>query len=242
MLGFAFEECDIHRSIVIVGNEGGGRGKIASTALRAPICEKCCFYRVSCQSIGHTVAQAFNSFFVPAQLGGHAGHAGAAETVQHNVAWFGVVQDVAHNGFMRHLGVVRVGIVNRVVLAFRDIRGERLAVIFRRERSPCSCSHRSLFSLLPFLDDLAQEGVGAGGVVGRVGERQDGIILTNGEAFDLTGGRVCEEGVQARSGRHPFWLAVRGWGCMRRGLRGSGGVGKVCYWAWVTRKFAFKVF
>ena len=39
-------------------------------------------------------------------------------------------------------------------------------------------------SCLPALDDLGQEGVGAGGVVGRVGEGQDVLVLADGKALD----------------------------------------------------------
>ena len=142
------------------------------------------------------VAQALNSFLIPAYLRGHAGHAGATEAVQHNIARLGVVQDVAHDGFMRHLGVVGMGVIDGVVLAFRDIRGERLSVIFGIVIGDCLIELISRLRL-PFLDDLSQEGVGAGSVVGWVGERQDGFVLANREAFDLAGGRVFQEGFQA---------------------------------------------
>lgn len=39
------------------------------------------------------------------------------------------MQDVPHDGFMRHLGVVTVGVVDGIVLTFTNIRRERLVVI-----------------------------------------------------------------------------------------------------------------
>ncbi len=43
---------------------------------------------------------------------------------------------------------------------------------------------------LPLRHDLRQEGIGAGGVVGRIGKRQDRLVVADGEAFDGAEGGV----------------------------------------------------
>ena len=46
--------------------------------------------------------------------------------------------------------------------------------------------------LLPFLNDLIQEGIGAGRVVGRVGKFQDSFVVTKGETWDLPKFRILQ--------------------------------------------------
>jgi len=85
-----------------------------------------------------------------------------------------------------------VRVVDRVVLALGDVGRERLA---RVAVGPLPCQGRGVIGqaqlgpklaplLAPLLDDLGQEGVGAGGVVGRVGKRQDRLVGADGEALD----------------------------------------------------------
>lgn len=67
---------------------------------------------------------------------------------------------------------------------------------------------------LPALDDLGQEGVGAGGVVGRVGEGQDVLVRADGEAFD--GAEFGVHQLFAQAGQVGGTLGVAG------GLVGAG--------------------
>jgi hypothetical protein len=133
-------------------------------------------------------------------LGGHAGHAGAAKAVEDDVAGVGVVQDVAHDRLVGHFGMVGVGVVDGVVLALGHVGGEGFAVIGwkvgrlegwlgvvivgRIVRETQFLAELSAFGL-PAFDDFGQEGVGAGGVVGWVGEGQDVLVRADGEALDL---------------------------------------------------------
>ena len=121
----------------------------------------------------HPVAQFLHRFLVAAQLRRHTGHACAAEAVKDNVARVGVVQDVAHDGFMRHFGVVGMRVVDRVVLAFGNIRRKGFALV------AFLFQPKFLANLFPFLlplgNDLRQERVGAGGVI-RAGQRAPGCL------------------------------------------------------------------
>ena len=111
----------------------------------------------------------------PAPLGGDAGHAGAAEVVENDVAGLRVVEDGRDDREVRHLGVVAVGAVESVGLAGADVDGERLAVI------------RLVGVVRPavVLDELGQERIGARGVVRRVGQAQDVLVVRHGEVGPL---------------------------------------------------------
>ncbi len=69
------------------------------------------------------------------------------------------MQDVPHDGFMRHLGVEGVGVANRVVLSLAHIRRERLATV----------GLARVVGLAVVLDEVRDERVREGGVVRRVG-------------------------------------------------------------------------
>ena len=85
------------------------------------------------------------------------------------------MQDVPHDGLVRHLGVVGVGVVNRVVLPLAHIRSERLpAVRFVR-----------IVGLAIMLDEIRNERIRAGGVIRRIGQCQDVLVRADGESFDL---------------------------------------------------------
>ncbi len=60
----------------------------------------------------YSITQRFHGLFIAVELGRHTGHSRAAKAVKDNVAWVCIVQDIAHNGFVRHLGVVGMRIVN----------------------------------------------------------------------------------------------------------------------------------
>jgi len=115
--------------IVIVSNERGGGREIISMALRAPIFEM----GLSPSKIVPSSATRYSSFrqlFCPHSAGQQRRHSGAAEAVEDHFTRVSVMQNIAHDGFMRHFGMVRVGIIDWIVLALRYIRGKRLAVIF----------------------------------------------------------------------------------------------------------------
>ena len=66
----------------------------------------------------------------PQHLRCYTGHTGAAETVEYNVVRFRVVQNIAHDGLVQHLGKLGVGVVNGIVLALDYVRGKGFAVVF----------------------------------------------------------------------------------------------------------------
>ena len=131
----------------------------------------------------HAIAQRFYLRFVAAHLRRHACHACAAETVVHHIARFGVMQNVAHDGPVGHFGMVGMGVVDGIVFALADIGGEGFPMISVG------------FGVVGFgvvAQPIFEEGVGAGGVIGRVGEGQDRFVGAEGEAFDAAERRVFE--------------------------------------------------
>ena len=199
----------VHGGVVVVGDEGGGGGKVNEHGFaRAQAGDTAVAVPDPALRV-HAVAQAFYRGFVPAQLRGYARHARAAKTVQHNVAGVGVVQNVAHDGFVGHLGVVGVGVVDGVVLALAHVGREGVAVVavlvvggqaqFTAQRGPF---------LLPARHNLGQKGIGAGGVIGWVGERENILLLPDGKAGNGAEFRVLQGGAQAFPVLLAFSLAV----------------------------------
>ncbi|MBT9153585.1 MAG: hypothetical protein DDT39_00242 [Firmicutes bacterium] len=93
------------------------------------------------------------------------------------------MQNVAHYGLVRHLGVVGVGVVDGVVLALAHIRREWLAAV---------SVGRRVVGLAVMLHKVPDKRVGAGGVVGRVGQGEDVLVRTDREPFDLAKLRVLQ--------------------------------------------------
>ncbi len=91
----AAQGVDVHRRTVVAGDVHGGRREV----------------------VEHGVP--------PGQQGGDAGHAAAAEGVEHQVTGVGVVLDVGHDALWRDLGMVGVGVVDGRVFAGLDRRGKR---------------------------------------------------------------------------------------------------------------------
>ena len=104
---------------------------------------------------------------------------GAAEGVQHYVAGVGVVGDVADDGFVRHLGVVAVGAVERARLALAHVAREGRAAV---------AVGAALVRRAGVLHERGSEGVG----VGRVREAEDGRVVGVGEALLCAEVRVSE--------------------------------------------------
>ncbi len=74
-----------------------------------------------------------------------------------------------------HLGVVAVGLVERVGFAHAHVHGEGLAAVrLGRVVGPAVMGH-----------EVGEPRVGAGGVIGRVGEAQDVLVRADGETLDL---------------------------------------------------------
>ena len=107
-------------------------------------------------------------------------------------------------------------------------KGSRCVAVGARRPGRPSPARISRALLLPLGDDLRQEGVGAGGVVGRVGEGQDGLVVADGEALDLAEGGVGQLRPQALDGGRAFDLIALGGVC--GGLDGEEGklLGHVC--------------
>ena len=110
-----------------------------------------------------------------APLRGHTRHAGTTEAVQDHIARLGVVKNGRDDCPMRHFGVIAMSPVERIGLAFADIDCERLAVIgFRR-----------VVGTTMTFDELGQKRVGAGGVIRRVRQPKDVLVLANREVGPL---------------------------------------------------------
>ena len=136
-----------------------------------------------------------------ARLCGHAGHAGAAEPVEHDVARLGVVEEEPHDRRVRHLRRVRVRLVEGVRLALGDVGGERarvdvLAVVVSvggRRRQP-----------------VGEVGVGAGGVVRRQRHGDDVGVVAERSAGQLRGARAASRRGACGGQRRPRQLGSVG--------------------------------
>ena len=85
------------------------------------------------------------------------------------------MQDVAHNRTMRHFGVIRMSIVDWVAFPLAHVSRERLSVI-RLLR----IEGRAIV-----YDVILDPRVRTGGVIGRVGEREDVLVLPDWKSLDL---------------------------------------------------------
>ena len=76
---------------------------------------------------------------------------------------------------MRHLGVIGMSIVNRVILPLAHIRRKRLPVV----------GLLRIVGRAVVFDEVAEPRIGAGGVVRRIGQGEDGLVGAEGKALDL---------------------------------------------------------
>ena len=161
------ERGDVERKGVVGGDEAGGRRQVVQDRVPgAPA-------RLPEPFPGPLRFEGFPVAFRrgPAPLRGDAGHAGAGEPVQHQIAGLGVMEDRGHDRQVRHLGVVAVRPVDGVGLAFADIDCEGLAAIgLGGVARPAVRLH-----------ERAQERVRTGGVPGRVRQAQEVVDLTVGK-------------------------------------------------------------
>jgi hypothetical protein len=91
------------------------------------------------------------------------------------------MEDIKHDGLMGHLGMVGGGIVDGIVLAFADVRGKRLPAVV------VGGPGRRVLAIV--LDKIPDKRVGAGSVVGRVGQGQDVLVGAEGESL-RSGGKL----------------------------------------------------
>jgi len=126
-------------------------------------------------------------------LRGYAGHARSTEWVEHEVTPLRVVQDVRDDAAGRNLGVVGVGVVDGVVLAFLDVgrKGRALVIVgrgvvrldvpgekvVRAAPEQFALGPRSARTLLRSKIDVAQ--IHAGTLAGRVW-----VLVFDGMRFD----------------------------------------------------------
>ena len=95
------------------------------------------------------------------------------------------MEDVPHDGLVRHLGVIGVRVVDRVVLALAHISRKGFSVIvvaFGLFRLLC----------LPFGNEVGNPRVRAGGVIRRIAQVQDVLVAADGKAFDFAELRVAQ--------------------------------------------------
>ena len=162
------EPVEIERQAVVGGDEAGERREIVlDGSPKAPT------------RLGEALLGPRRFEFLPVGLGRrpaplrrHAGHARAGETVQHQIAGLGVVEDRGYDRQVWHLRVVSVRPVHGVGLAFADIDGKRLAAVrLVRVVGVAVCVH-----------ERAQERVRTGRMPGRVREGENVLDLAVGEA------------------------------------------------------------
>ena len=110
--------------------------------------------------------------------GSNPGHTRSAKPIENNIAGFGVVIYVPHDGLMRHLGVVAVGVIDWVVLAFAHVRCEWFLVI----------RYRWIIGFAVMLDEILDKGIWAGGVIGWIRQRQNVLVRADGKSLDLAEG------------------------------------------------------
>ena len=170
--GGGIAECgDIERQVVVGGNERGGRRQVAEDhAPRSPFGS-----HPSLVSPLLFELESKRRRRRAAPLGRNAGHAGAAEAVQNDVAGLRVVKDGGDDGAVGHLGVVAVGAVEHVGLAGAHVHRKGLAVVrLRRVVSPAVV-----------LYELGQERIGTGRVPGWVRQPQDVLVVALREVVTL---------------------------------------------------------
>ena len=93
------------------------------------------------------------------------------------------MEDVSHDGLVRHLGVVGVGVVDRIILPFTHVRGEWFAVVGIGSR---------VIGPTIVLDEILNERIGTSRVIRKVGQCQDSLVFANGKALDFAELRVLE--------------------------------------------------
>src|SRR5690606_9972628 len=126
----------------------------------------------------HLVAKRHDHFAVATHLRGYTRHTGPTEAVKNEIPRLRVVKEVTHDGLMRHLGVIWVHSVNWVVLTLAHISRKGFPVIviaFGLLRLLC----------LPLGDEVGNPWVRAGGVVRRIAQLENVLILTDRKTFDL---------------------------------------------------------
>ena len=126
-------------------------------------------------------------------MSSNTGHPGTTESIQHHIPWFGVVKDQRYNSQMWHLCVVRVRLVNRIGLSLANIHSKRFPAV----------GHIRIIGSAILRYKILNERIRAGGIIRRIGQCQDVLVLANGESLDLAELRVLELLAQFPPGNTP---------------------------------------
>ena len=133
----------------------------------------------------HLITERHDFVTVAAHLRGHTGHAGTTEAVEHDIPRLGVMEDVAHDGAVRYLGMITVRVINRMVFPFAYICSKRFTMIL--------VSFRFLWLLcFPFSNEISNPRIRTSGVIRRITQVQDVLIASDGKALDLAELRIFQ--------------------------------------------------
>ncbi len=191
-LSFPLECGGIHGSVVIVSDEGGSGSQVIQDGFASPqsgeghpggMAVGVCFLPQDGAVLLHAVAQGEYGIPIPAHLGSYTGHARATKAVKDHVPRIGVVEQVAHDGFVRNLGVVSVSFVNGVIFPLAHISGKRLPMVGLSRCFLCLC---------PLRNEIRRPRIGAGSVIGRVAQVQNVLVRTDGESLRLAELRILQ--------------------------------------------------
>ncbi len=173
------ESLRIDGGVVEIGDVGGvGREVAAHGMACAPVgCASKLLLPLAVNTFGYAVAA------VGTGSSGNTRHARAGKAVEHHVARLGVVQDVAHDGRVRHLGVVGMGGIYGVVLSLAYIAGIRF--LHLEVVASLSFLLQLRLLLLPLSHKVVEPRIGASRVVRRVGKVDDVVVCADGETLYL---------------------------------------------------------
>ena len=129
------------------------------------------------------ISELSHNICITAHLCCKPGHASTTETVENKVAGLCIVEDVVHDRLIRYLRVVRVGAVHRISLSLAHIHRKWFPAIMIGSR---------VIRLPIVLNEILDKRVRTSGVIRRIGQYQDVLVLTNGESLDLPKLRVLE--------------------------------------------------
>lgn len=161
-VGLLAEPGNVQGKVIVGSDERGGRGQVIQYDSARPPLRSGPSLRLA-QRLD-LAAVGSGSRFAPLRC--NPRHAGSGEAVQNEVARLGVVEDRWDNRKVGNLGMVRVGLVNRVVLSLRHVDGHWLPAV----------AHAGVIRFPVAPHELSEERVRARCVVRRVGHCQDGFV------------------------------------------------------------------
>ena len=104
------------------------------------------------------VAKRGEGAWIIAQLCGYTGHPRSTEPVKDDIARFGIVQNVPHDGLVRHLGVVGVSVVDWIIFSLTHIRSKGLETI----------CHIRVIRLAKVLNEILNKRVRTSGIIRQI--------------------------------------------------------------------------